>query len=139
MQCESMICIMPISIKMGTWWLVRIRVKGNGMWWIWAILLLMRPTTPSTFVFSPLLSKIHYEKNRVICNWPYNMVSELQWPLATSLQLNIFLWHECYWTNCMNCSHWNSSYMEPYSYAICVFQLQLCMNNYCAISLQLLL
>jgi hypothetical protein len=95
----------------GTWWLVRIRVRSNGMWWIRPILLLMRPTTPPTFVFSPLLNTITLWKNRVICNWLYNMVFELHWPLATSLQLNIFLRHECYCTNCMNCSDFNSLYV----------------------------
>jgi hypothetical protein len=38
---------------MGTW-LVGIKVGDDGLWWIEAILLPMRPITPPTLVFSPL-------------------------------------------------------------------------------------
>jgi len=38
-------------MTMGTW-LAGIRVGSYGLWWIKTILLLMRPTTPPTFVFT---------------------------------------------------------------------------------------
>ncbi len=56
-------------------------------------------------------------RNRVNCNWPCNWVFELQWPLATLLQLSVFLWHECSHKSCKNCNRHNSSYVESYMYA----------------------
>jgi hypothetical protein len=43
----------------------------------------------------------------------------LQFNFATTLQLNVFLWHECYWTSCMSCNGHNPLYVEPYTYATC--------------------
>ncbi len=62
---------------------------------------------------------------------------ELQRPLTLSLQLNIFLWHECYLTSCMNCNDCNSSHVKPHTYTTHAIQLQLCKNNYHTTPMQL--
>jgi hypothetical protein len=51
-----MIHIMPINFIMGTW-LVKFKVGGGGLRWTEAIVLSMKPTSP-TFFFSSLLNKI---------------------------------------------------------------------------------
>jgi hypothetical protein len=48
---------MPISIEMGKW-LTKIKVEGNGLKRVKAILLLIWLITLSTFVFLPLFNKI---------------------------------------------------------------------------------
>jgi hypothetical protein len=75
-------------------------------------------------------------RNGVICNWPCNWVFELQWPLATSLQLSVFLWHECYHKNSKSCNRHNSSFVEPYMYVTHATRLPLCKNNHCATIIQ---
>lgn len=45
------------------------------------------------------------------------------------MQLNIFLQHECYWINHMNCNRHNSLYVKPYMYTIHATHLQLCRNT----------
>jgi hypothetical protein len=52
-----MIHIMPIKFAMGTW-LVKFRAQNGGLKWIWAILIIMKPTTSPTFSFSYLFGEI---------------------------------------------------------------------------------
>jgi hypothetical protein len=51
--------------------------------------------------------------------------------------LTYFYMFECYQTSHMSCNKCNSPCMKSFTYAICVTRLQLCRNNYHAISLQL--
>jgi hypothetical protein len=60
---------------------------------------------------------------KIVCNWPYNWVFELQRPFVTSLQFNIFLQHECYQISYISYSKCNSLYMESYTYATHASQL----------------
>ncbi len=53
------------------------------------------------------------------------------------MQLNIFMQHECYRINHMNCNRHNSLYVKPYMYTIHATHLQLCRNNYYATPMQL--
>jgi len=57
-------------------------------------------------------------KKWVFCNWPCNLLFELQWPLITHC-ISILLGSECYHTSCKSC---NSLYIWCKS-------MQLCHNN----------
>jgi hypothetical protein len=57
---------------------------------------------------------------------------------TTHCNLVYFYGHECYSTSCTNYNRYNSSYMKPYTYAICITHLQLCRNNYCVTLIQLI-
>jgi hypothetical protein len=52
-----MIHIMHIKFAMGTW-LARFKAQNGGLRWIWAILILMMPTTSPTFSLSYLFGEI---------------------------------------------------------------------------------
>jgi hypothetical protein len=108
---------MPISITMGTWWLVRIKIKGNGMWWIRPILLLMKPTTPPTFVFSPLLNKIHYERIGWfvigLLIWFLNCVDHLQLHCNSMYSYNMNAIGQTTWFVMIGIHHmWNHIHMQ---------------------------
>jgi hypothetical protein len=108
---------MPISITMGTWWLVRIKIRGNGMWWIRPILLLMKPTTPPTFVFSPLLNKIHYEKIGWfvigLMIWFLNCVDHLQLHCNSMYFYNMNVIGQTTWFVMIGIHHmWNRIHMQ---------------------------